>query len=703
MAGLFVSELISMAAISLLGQLPYLQLSMIDSTLMIFLATPLLYFLSLRPLLKVISERDAEIAQRNQTESQLRIQTMALEAAANGVFVTDRQGRIIWANQAFAQRTGYSMHEVLNSMPKILKSAEQDVNSYGECWDTILAGRIWQGEITSRSKSGELYVDMQTITPIVNPSGEITNFIAIQQDVTERKRNDRIMQSRLRLMQYGNSHTLDELLQYSLDELETLTDSTVGFFHFLEPDEKTLSLQAWSTRTLQEMCNAEGKGTHYDVSRAGVWADCIRQRKPIVHNDYESLPERKGLPEGHAALIRELTVPILRNDVVVAIMGIGNKPLEYTAIDVELVFSLADFAWDVVDGKRKEKSLMESEGKFHTFVDWTYDWEKWVDPQNNIVYTSPSCRRITGYSPEEFMSDNGLLLRIVHPEDRQSFEAHQEVVHREERGPQSIEYRIHARDGSEHWIEHICRPLYGTNNLYLGRRVSNRDVTERKLTEEKMRESDWKEQMLSRTIHTMQMDIARDLHDTVGQNISYLRMKLDDLVEKQFFADPSISQEIRRMRDIAGDSYDLIRGTLAVLQSGDSTNLDRLFARHAYQIGERSSFKVNFIHKGLPQSLSATRMRQLFYVYREILNNVEKHANAASVAIEILWNEDHLVLSVSDDGCGFEVMEKTGHGLSYGLKFMRDRIDLLDGTLLIQSAPGAGTKLVIRVPYKNID
>ncbi|MBI5353039.1 MAG: PAS domain S-box protein [Chloroflexi bacterium] len=691
-----------MEFISLLGPIPYLQLSLIDATLMMLLATPLLYFLSLRPLIKVISERDAEIAQRKQIEAILRNQTTALEAAANGVFVTDRQGKIIWANQAFSKRTGYSLNEVLRSTPKVLKSGANNANFEGECWETILSGKVWEGEITNRSKTGELYIDIQTITPVFNSSGEIENFIAIQQDITERKRIERIMRTRLRLMQVANVHGLDELLQQTLDEIESLTNSKIGFFHFLEPDEKTLTLRAWSTHTLQNMCTAEGKGSHYDVGEAGVWADCVRQRKPVIHNNYESLQDRKGLPEGHAPLMRELTVPILRNEKVVAILGMGNKPLDYTAIDVEVISSIADFAWDIIERRRNEDALVESEEKFHTFTDWTYDWEKWMDPQNNIVYTSPSCGRITGFSPEEFMADPDLLLRIVHPDDRQFYEEHHKVIHNESEGPLNIEYRIIAKDGSEHWIEHICRPLYGKDNRYLGRRVSNRDVTERKQADEEIRARDRKENMLTNTIHTMQMDIARDLHDTVGQNISFLRLKLDYMVEKDLLSDTDLSQDIKRMSSVANDSYDLMRGTLAVLQSEDSADLAHLFARYAAQIEERTAFKINFNHTGIPQFLSATQMRQLFYVYREILNNIEKHANATSVSIELSWNEDHLAMIVSDNGRGFDIVNHNQSGANYGLKFMRDRVEIMNGTLVINSVPGSGTNIIIRVPFENI-
>ena len=155
-------------------------------------------------------------------------------------------------------------------------------------------------------------------------------------------------------MQLANTHPMEELLQITLDEIESLTGSKIGFFHFLDADQKTIRLQAWSTNTLQNMCKAEGQGSHYDLEQAGVWADAVRLRKPIIHNNYAALTERKGLPEGHAQIIREMVVPIQRDNKVVAILGLGNKPQDYIANDVELVSTFADFAWDIVDYKRIE-------------------------------------------------------------------------------------------------------------------------------------------------------------------------------------------------------------------------------------------------------------------------------------------------------------------------------------------------------------
>ena len=545
-----------------------------------------------------------------------------------------------------------------------------------------------------------ILLDAIITTALMFPLIYTLSYQPLLKHLDERERVESIMQVRLRLVQFAVEHTVDELLQAALDEIEALTGSTIGFFHFLEEDQKTLWLQAWSSNTLQNMCNAEGKGNHYSVEQAGVWADCIRQRQPIIHNDYASLAHRKGTPEGHVPIIREVTVPILRDDQVVAILGLGNKPQDFTADDVELVSTFADFAWDIIERKRAENALRESEEKFRTLVDWTYDWEQWVDPQGNIVYTSPSCERITGWSPKEFISDPHLLIDVVHPDDRQSYEVHKQLVHDETAGISNVEYRIIARDGSERWIDHICRPLFGKDDRYLGRRVSNRDITARKLVEKEIRERNQNENMLTQTLHTMQIDIARDLHDTVGQNISYLRMKLEHLAEADLHTKHDMKMEIKNMRSVADETFDLIRGTLDVLQSGGLVDPLTLFIQYANQIEERSPFRINVSSQGEPRPLAPIQVRQLFFVFREALSNIEKHAKASHVSVEFIWDDDNLALRIMDDGQGFR-LDDTQVRRHYGLKFMRERIELLKGVFSIQSTNSIGTRIKISLPYNN--
>lgn len=547
----------------------------------------------------------------------------------------------------------------------------------------------------------QVLLDTVVMAAIISPLLYFLSTRPLLRHIRQRAQTESIIQARLRLIQSSNTQTVDELLQATLDEIEALTGSTVGYFHFLEPDQKTLWLQAWSTHTLQSVRALRGDDHHLDMDQAGIWAECIRGQKPVIHNDHAFLPNRKGTPEGHAHMSREMAIPIMRDRKIAAILGMGNKPQDYTATDVELVSTLADFVWDIIQHRQAGDALRRSEEKFRTLVDWTYDWEIWLDPQGDIIYNSPSCERITGYKPEEFIAASDLIISIIHPEDRLLYQDHQKLVHDESAGVEEVEFRVIARDGQQRWIEHVCRPLFAEENRYLGRRVSNRDITERKQAEMDIQERNQKEKLLTQTIHTMQLDIARDLHDTVGQNIGYLRMKLDHLSDTGLQRQIDINNELRILSEVANESYDLIRGTLAVLQSESSADLFRLFIRYAEQIQERSSFKIDFSSQGDPRLMSARRMRQLFYIFREALNNIEKHSNASQVSIEMTWDEDCLTFVIFDNGKGFDV-NATQFGSHYGLKFMRERAELLNGSLIVHSGMGAGTEILIQMPYDDV-
>jgi len=133
-------------------------------------------------------EINHDITQRRRSEEELLLKSSAVEAAANGILITDRAGRIIWANPAFSRLTGYEPAEAIGRNPRFLKSSQHTRRFYQELWDTILNGRIWQGEMINRRKDGTLYTEEQTITPVYGAQGQITHFIAVKQDITERRR-----------------------------------------------------------------------------------------------------------------------------------------------------------------------------------------------------------------------------------------------------------------------------------------------------------------------------------------------------------------------------------------------------------------------------------------------------------------------------------------------------------------------------------
>ncbi len=189
-----------------------------------------------------------------------------------------------------------------------------------------------------------------------NPDGLLAYHVVVS-NINERKRMNDIHLSRSHLMQFAVTHTLEEILVETLNQLETLTDSSIGFYHFFDAKTQFFTLTAWSTRTSKEFCRAEGTGSHYPLESAGVWADCVRQGKPVVHNNLMALPGRKGFPAGHASVTRELIVPVTRGGQIVAVLGVGNKPGEYSQEDTGTVSLLADLTFDITERKLAHNEL----------------------------------------------------------------------------------------------------------------------------------------------------------------------------------------------------------------------------------------------------------------------------------------------------------------------------------------------------------
>ena len=135
----------------------------------------------------------SDITQRKRAEESLRLQSAALQAAANAIVITDSDGRVIWVNQAFTKMTGYSPEESLHRDLGFLKSGVHDVKFYLDLWRTITAGEVWQGEMTNQRKDGTQYTEEQTITPVTDETGHTRHFICIKQDITERKLAERAL------------------------------------------------------------------------------------------------------------------------------------------------------------------------------------------------------------------------------------------------------------------------------------------------------------------------------------------------------------------------------------------------------------------------------------------------------------------------------------------------------------------------------
>jgi PAS domain S-box-containing protein len=135
----------------------------------------------------------SDLTDQKKSELRLKSQSAALKSAANGVVITNIKGEIVWVNPAFSNLTGYSWRELVGKTPRVINSGKQDKSFFKTMWDTILAGEIWHGEIINKKKNGSLFYEEMTITPIINDKGEIDQFVAIKNDISERKKMEEIL------------------------------------------------------------------------------------------------------------------------------------------------------------------------------------------------------------------------------------------------------------------------------------------------------------------------------------------------------------------------------------------------------------------------------------------------------------------------------------------------------------------------------
>jgi len=163
-----------------------------------------------------------DISERRQTAERLRLLSAALQAAASGIVITDRQGEILWVNSAICELTGYPEAELLGRNMRIINSGLKDAEFYRELWERILAGHPWRGEWVNRRRDGSLYSEEATITPVLDEQGKVTHFIGIKQDITSRTLTEvALQQSNEQLsLAISASKKAEETLQESVAALD---------------------------------------------------------------------------------------------------------------------------------------------------------------------------------------------------------------------------------------------------------------------------------------------------------------------------------------------------------------------------------------------------------------------------------------------------------------------------------------------------
>ncbi len=302
-----------------------------------------------------------DVTHRKLTEEALQWETSLLRALIDSipdlVFFKDEHSVYLGCNHAFEALYGVKEADLIGKTDDDYTSPEQAKFFQAHDRSVLVSGRPQRNEEWLTFADGREALFDTLKTPLYGPNGQQRGMLGISRDITELRRVEELLRTRIGLAEYAATHSLQELCQEVVDQAEKMTASQIGFLHLVHKDQNEIELQTWSTATLQTMCTADASLVHYPLDTAGIWADCVRHKQPLLFNHYAGVAGRRGLPPGHVQMERLMTAPVVRGGEIVAILGVGNKQVDYSEQDLEYLAHIATSAWDIILRKQAEDNL----------------------------------------------------------------------------------------------------------------------------------------------------------------------------------------------------------------------------------------------------------------------------------------------------------------------------------------------------------
>jgi PAS domain S-box-containing protein len=344
-----------------------------------------------------------------------------------------------------------------------------------------------------------------------------------------------------------------------------------------------------------------------------------------------------------------------------------------------------------------------AEGRFRLLVDGVRDYAFYmVDRGGRIENWNAGAERLKGYTADEIV---GEPVARFYPQEDARLGVPSRTLERAAAEGRAVEegWRV-RKDGSRFWAECLTTAVRNGDGRLVGYSVVIHDVTERR------RHAEVRARLLEQVTTAQEEEqrrIARELHDETGQSLTSLLVRLRTLAEAPTLE--AVREHVAELRRVTARTLDEVRRLARGLRPGvlDELGLvpalDQLAVDHAQLHGITVDVSaVGFGQARLPPAIEAT----LYRIIQEALTNSAKHSGARTASVVLQRRRDMVQAIVSDDGCGFDVeatLRTPAARAQLGLHGMRERAALLDGTVTIESTPGEGTTIYVRVPVFGRD
>jgi PAS domain S-box-containing protein/putative nucleotidyltransferase with HDIG domain len=341
----------------------------------------------------------SDITSRKQAEIELKLKERLLDGASDSIFLHDLAGRFIYVNEAACRDRGYEKEELRVRDVWALIAPDYVATREKLCQDLQAQGEITFESAHVRKDASVMPVEIHA--RIIDLEDQRL-ILSVARDITDRKQaeaevklNEARLSSLLRISQYPST-SIQDLLDYALNEAIALTASRIGYIYFYDEATQQFTLNTWSQDVMQQCAIAEPQ-TLYQLEKTGLWGEAVRQAGPVVVNNFQKPhPLKKGYPPGHAPLFKYLTVPVFSGGHIVAVAAVANKPSDYDATDVKQLTLTLEVVWKMVERQRAAEALRLAAAKWRTTFDAIGDALALSDEKGHILQCNQAMANLVG-------------------------------------------------------------------------------------------------------------------------------------------------------------------------------------------------------------------------------------------------------------------------------------------------------------------